>query len=353
MTALTILAGLITLSVLVIVHELGHFVFAKIFNVRVEEFGIGMPPRIWGKKFGETIYSINWIPFGGFNKMTGEEDPSDPRSLAAQGYIPRLLIMFGGILFNLILPVILLSVAFMVPHDVARGTIEVLEVNENSPAEIAGIAPGDIILSVNGQPLDHSGYLSRAIQINLGSEIDIEILRADGTVVVVSATPRWRPPEGEGALGILTTTTDITVTRESLPFWEAVPSGIVYLWDTLILYVKSLIGLVIGTVDFQAAGPVGIVQVAAETAGYGVSPLLELAAVISIAIGITQLIPFPALDGGRILFVIIQWLRGGRRVSPKIEALIHSLGFIVLLAIMLLITWQDIARWIGGSSLLG
>lgn len=351
--ALTLMAGIITLSVLIIVHELGHFTFAKIFHVRVEEFGIGFPPRIWGKKFGETTYSINWIPFGGFNKLTGEEDPSDPRSLAAQGYIPRFLVMFGGILFNLLLPIILLSVALMVPHDVASGTIEVMEVTVDSPAEAAGIVPGDIIVSIDGRELAHSGYLSRAIQMNLGSKIDIELLRADGTIAVVTAIPRWRPPEGAGSLGVLTNTTNLVVARESLPFWEAIPTGVVNLWDSLLLYKNGIIGMVIGTVPFTPAGPIGIVQATAETASYGISPLLELAAFISIAIGITQLLPFPALDGGRILFVFIQWVRRGRRVSPKVEGFIHSIGFIVLLGLLVLITWQDILRWVRGESLLG
>ncbi len=121
---LTLVAGIIVLSVLVLVHELGHFIAAKATGVWVEEFGIGFPPRLYGKKLGETIYSINWIPFGGFNKLSGEVDPKAPRALAARGYGVRLLVLGGGILMNLLLPFILLSVAFMVPHDIVSGRVE-------------------------------------------------------------------------------------------------------------------------------------------------------------------------------------------------------------------------------------
>ncbi len=120
---LTLVAGIITLSVLVIVHELGHFIAAKVTHNYVQEFGVGFPPRIWGKKWGETIYSINWIPFGGFNKLSGEVDPKEPRALAARSHAVRLFVMSGGIIMNLLLPLVLLAVAYMVPHDIVTGKI--------------------------------------------------------------------------------------------------------------------------------------------------------------------------------------------------------------------------------------
>ena len=348
---LTILVGVLTLSVLVLVHEFGHYTFAKMFGVWVEEFGIGFPPRIWGKKIGETIYSINWIPFGGFNKLSGEIDPSAPRSLASRSYSVRLLVMGGGILFNLVFPFLLLAIAFMVPHTMVKGEVQVLAVSADSPAASAGIVTGDQILAVDGRTVNHSGDLSRAVQIHLGQEITIEVRHADGTVAEVQAVPRWRPPAGQGSLGVQTSTADPTVYKESLPFWEAIPTGAVSLWETLLLYKNGIVGMIIGTVPFTPAGPVGIVQVTGEAVSAGISPLLELAAFISIAIGITQIIPFPALDGGRIFFVFLEWVRGGRRVSPKAEGIVHSIGFIILLGLLVLITYQDIARWISGDSL--
>ncbi len=350
---LTIVVGILVLSVLIIAHELGHFITAKATGCWVEEFGIGFPPRLYGKKFGDTIYSINWIPFGGFNKISGEVDPAAPRALAARKYWVRALVLSGGILMNLILPFLLMTIAYMVPHDVVKGRVEVQEVTANSPAELAGIKIGDTILTVNNIPIDSVGALSREIQLNLGAEVTLDIQHADTTTETVKAIPRWKPPEGDGSLGITSQTMDAAITSESLPFWRAIPEGASSVWETLILYKNGIIETVIGAMPFTPAGPVGIVQVTGEVAHAGVSPVLELTAFISIAIAITQIIPFPALDGSHLLFILIEWIRRGKRVSPKIQNIIHSTGFIVLLAFMLLITYQDIARWISGGSLLG
>ena len=351
MGLLAILVGVLTLSVLVLVHEFGHYVFAKIFGVWVEEFGIGFPPRLIGKKIGETIYSINWIPFGGFNKLSGEIDPDAPRSLAGRGYLVRLLVLSGGILFNLLFPFLLLAAAYMFPHAMVKGQVVVQQVSADSPASAAGIVPGDTIRAVNGSTVQNSGDLARDIQMHLGDKIAILLQHADGTESTVEAVPRWRPPAGEGSLGVLMSTQDPVSYTESLPFWKAIPTGAVDLWQTMVLYKNGIYGMIIGTVPFTPTGPVGIVQVTGEAVSAGISPLLELAAFISIAIAITQIIPFPALDGGRIFFIFIEWVRGGKRVSPRVEGIIHSIGFIILLGLLVLITYQDIARWISGKSL--
>jgi regulator of sigma E protease len=349
---LTLVAGIVVLSVLVIVHELGHFIAAKSTGVWVEEFGIGFPPRLYGKKLGETIYSINWVPFGGFNKLSGEVDPKAPRALAARGYGVRLLVLGGGILMNLLLPFILLSAAYMVPHDIVSGRVEVQEVAPGSPAEMAGIMAGDTILIINGNTVGSVGDLSRYVQLNLGKEVTIEVQHADGSTATSELVPRWRPPAGQGAIGVRSQTMDPVIVTESYPFWRAVPKGVTSLFETLVLYRNGIAGMIIGTIPFIPAGPVGIVQVTGEVAHSGVSPLLELTAFISIAIGITQIIPFPALDGGRIIFVLVEMVRRGKRVSPKIESIVHSIGFVILLAFLVLITYQDIFRWATGGSLI-
>jgi regulator of sigma E protease len=349
---LTIVVGIIALSLLIIVHELGHFIAAKATGVQVEEFGIGFPPRLYGRKWGETIYSINWIPFGGFNKLAGEVDPSVPRGLARRSYGIRLLVLSGGIIMNLLLPFVLLSVAYMVPHDIVEGQVVVEEVSPDSPADMAGIKAGDTIISINDEPIENGSDLSRYIQLNLGNEIDVTIEHADATTETVTLTPRWRPPEGEGSVGVSYRTADAVILSESYPPWEAIPLGTRSCIEALVLYKNGIIGLILGTIPFTPAGPVGIVQVTGEVAQSGISPVLELTAFISIAIAITQLIPFPALDGGRILFVLLEWVRRGKRVSPKTEGIIHSIGFLILLALLVLITYQDIARWISGGSLL-
>jgi regulator of sigma E protease len=350
---LTIIVGILVLSVLVLAHELGHFIAAKATHCWVEEFGIGFPPRLWGKKIGDTIYSINWIPFGGFNKISGEVDPAAPRALAARKYWVRLLVLSGGILMNLILPFVLMAIAYMVPHDVTHSQVVIQEVSPNSPAEVAGIQVGDTVLTVNDIPVDSYGTFSREVQLNLGAEISIGVQHADAAIETVRLVPRWKPPQGEGAIGVSTNMTNVVITSESLPFWRAIPQGATSVWDTLNLYKNGIIEMVIGAVPFTPSGPVGIVQVAGEVAHAGVSPVLELTAFISIAIAVTQLIPFPALDGSHLLFVIIEWLRRGKRVSPRVQGIIHSTGFAVLLVLMVLITYQDIARWVTGGSLLG
>jgi regulator of sigma E protease len=349
---LTIVSGVIVLSVLILVHEFGHFILAKVTGCWVKEFGIGFPPRLYGKKWGDTIYSINWIPFGGFNSISGEVDPTEPRALAARSHIVRLLVLFGGMLMNLLLPFVLLTVAYMVPHDITVGRIEVQEVTAGSPAALAGILPGDTILSVNGNLLNNTGELSRYVLINLGSEITLSVKHSDTTTETLKVVPRWKPPAGQTSTGTVAQTVDYATVRESLPFWKAIPTGTRACIETILIYKNGIIGMIVGTIPFVPTGPVGIVQVTGEVAHAGISPLLELTAFISIAIAVTQLIPFPSLDGARMLFVVIEWLRRGKRVSPRVEGIVHSVGFMILIAFMLLITYQDIVRWITGGSLI-
>jgi len=349
---LTIVVGIVALSVLIIIHELGHFFAAKATGVPVEEFGIGFPPRVYGRKWWGTIYSINWIPFGGFNKIAGEVDPKVPKGLASRGYGVRLLVLSGGVIMNLLLPFVLLAVAYMVPHDIVSGQVMVAEVAPDSPAEMAGIGAGDTLISIEGHEIKNGGDISRYIQLNLGKEISLVVGHADATTETVNLTPRWRPPEGEGAIGIMYRTEDAVIVSESYPPWEAIPIGARSCIEALTLYKNGIAGMIMGTIPFTPAGPVGIVQVTGEVARSGISPVLELTAFISIAIAITQLIPFPALDGGRIVFVLLEWIRRGKRVSPKTEGIVHSIGFMLLLGLLVLITYQDIYRWITGGSLL-
>jgi regulator of sigma E protease len=348
---LTIVVGLVVLSVLIIVHELGHFLAAKATGVPVEEFGIGFPPRIYGKKWRGTIYSINWIPFGGFNRIAGEIDPKVPKGLASRGYGVRLFVLAGGIIMSLLLPFVLMSVAYMVPHNIVQGKVLVEQVAADSPAATAGIKAGDTIISADGRPVQNAGDLARDVQLHLGAVMDITVRHADNTTETVKLVPRWKPPADQGAIGIQYQVDNATVLSESLPFWRAIPTGVRDCAETLVLYKNGIIGMIIGAVPFVPAGPVGIVQVAGEVAHSGVSPVLELTAFISIAIAITQIIPFPALDGGRILFVLIEWARRGKRISPRIEGIVHTIGFVVLLTLLLLVTYQDILRWATGGSI--
>lgn len=347
---MTVLAFFIILIVLILAHELGHFFTAKLSGVKVEEFGVFLPPRVYGKKIGETIYSINAIPLGGFNRLSGEEDPKAERSLAGKSIPVRLLVLGAGSLMNLILPLLLLAIAFMVPHLETIDTVVVEDVAAGSPAAQAGMMPGDTILTINGMQITTVNEYSNEASQNLGKAITVTFRGSDGVVKEATLTPRANPPQGQGATGVtLAPGTD----RVSFPFWEAIPKGAVRYWDILVLFVNGIRQTVQGTVPFDVTGPVGIAQVVGEIAKTGISNLLQLAAIISINLGIVNIFPIPGFDGGRIAFVLLEWVRGGKRVSPQTERLVHGIGFLLLMALMILVTYRDIVRLIHGQTPLG
>ena len=338
--------------VLIITHEFGHFITAKAFRVEVKEFGIGFPPRVFKVKRGETIYSLNAIPLGGFTKLSGEEDPEAPRSLAGKPRGVRLLVLSAGSLMNLFLPLILFSIAFMIPHDLVVGKVSVQEVALNSPAAAAGIEEGDRLLSVNGKPVNNIGDLQRHIHLNLGRETTIRLEHSDSTVDTISLVPRWRPPEGQGAIGISVRMLDSTIIRQSEPPWKAAPLAVSACVENFVLFKNGLLSMAIGTTPLQVRGPVGIAQITGEIARAGISPLLEFAAFLSINLGLLNILPLPALDGGRIAFVLLEWARRGKRVSPKTEALVHFIGFALLIGAIAAVTYNDVIRIMSGGSAL-
>lgn len=349
---LTVLAFLGVLALVIIAHELGHFVTAKARGVKVEEFGLGYPPRLLSFKRGETRYSLNALPLGGFVKLAGEEDPQVERSLASKGVGTRLLVLGAGSLMNFLLPFLLISIALMIPHSVFIGKVVVNEVAPNSPAAAAGITAGDTIISVNDKEINNSADLNRYIQLNLGKEIAVLVEHQDATEEEFRLIPRWEPPEDEGSIGVAIRTLDLAETRQSEPFWRAIPMGISQTFETLVLFKNAFLGLFIGAVSMDIGGPVAIAEITGQAARAGVSVLLEFTAFLSINLAIINILPLPALDGGRIAFVLLEWLRRGKRISPKREGLVHLVGFIMLLAFMLAVTIQDIIRISGGDSLL-
>ena len=352
MLIITIVAFLGVLVVLIIAHELGHFVTAQVSGVRVEEFGLGFPPRVLSIRRGETLYSLNAIPLGGFVKMAGEEDPKVLKSLASKSIGTRLLVLSSGSLMNLLLPLLLFSIAFMIPHNLVTGLVTVEEVTLNSPAAIAGIESGDVFLRVSGKPVNNIGDLHRYIQLNLGKEIDILVEHRDSTTEDIRAIPRWQPPEDQGAIGVRVKTVNPTVISQHEPLWKAIPLGVIACIETFVLFKNGIVSMFIGTTPMALAGPVGIAQLTGEVAKTGISPLLEFAAFLSINLAIINIFPLPALDGGRIVFVLLEGIRRGRRVPAKTERLVHFIGFVMLMAAMLAITFQDILRIISGESLI-
>lgn len=351
---ITIIVYLLIMIFLVLCHELGHFVSARIFGVGVEEFGIGFPPRIWGKKRGETMYSINAIPLGGFVKLAGEEDPKVERSLAAKPRWQRIIVLAAGAIMNLIVPVLLVAAAFMLPHNIVKEPALVGSVAPDSPAALAGIKTGDDIIKVNNQTVTNTNDVYRQIQLHLGNPISMIIKHSDGTTQRVTVTPRWNPPQGQGAVGVVYDSTAIqaqqTVSRGTEPFWQAIPDGVTECIQTMVLFKNGIVSMIVGASPVVLLGPVGVAQMTGEVIKQGISPLLEFAAIFSISIGIFNIFPLPSLDGGRIAFVILEWLRKGKRVSPKTEGLVHLIGFMLLLGLIVFVTYGDIARLISGTS---
>ncbi len=348
----TILVFLALLIVLVITHELGHFTAAKICKVKVEEFGIGFPPRIFGIKHGDTTYSINAIPLGGFTKLLGEEDPTMPGSLASKSIPARIFVLSAGSILNILLPILLFSLSFMIPHDMTLENVVIKDVAAGSPAQTAGIETGDRILEINGQTVNNRADVSYMLQLNLGTATIVLIQKQDASEKPITVVPRWNPPQGQGATGVTLGSENSTTVTKSSPFWQAIPDGFTHSWEILVLFRNEVAGWFIKGTAPQLAGPIAIAQLTGEVVKAGISPLLEFAALISINLGIFNLFPFPGLDGGRLIFVLLEWVRRGKRISPQKEGMVHLIGFFALILLILVISYFDVTRIIHGASLI-
>ena len=349
-----ILSFVIIFGVLVSLHELGHFVTARLFKVHVLEFGIGIPPRVWGFKRGGTTYSLNALPIGGFVKMLGEEDSSDPRSLAARPAWQRACVIGAGAFMNAVLALVLFAVVFMVPQDTRVGDVTVLGVASGSPAALAGLREGDVIREVNGRTVENFRDLHFQYQLRRGATATTVVERG-GALLPFDVIPRWKVPPGEGLTGIRVDLLNERTVSQSEPFWNAVPMAGKRIADSVVLMKNGISSWFSGGSDplDEVSGPVGIVQVTGEVAGLGIVPLLTLAALLSLNLAILNILPFPALDGGRLFFIAVEVLRGGKRIPPHREALAHAMGFALLMVVFLAVTYNDILRWVGGGSPLG
>jgi len=357
---LTALIFFIVLGVLIFVHEFGHFIFAKKAGMKVEEFGFGFPPRLWGIKKGETTYSINWIPFGGFVKILGEEGEhrNDPQSFSAKPFLAKLKVIVAGVFMNFMLAVVLLMIVNFfglrigiideqTSYSAEDKQIQVIQIAENSPAQIAGIRLLDGIMGfeVEGQItlVNNVQKTQDFIKNNAGKAVTILISR-DGELVEKELTPRLNPPEGEGALGVSLALTGVV----SYPWYEAIWRGA---YDAGIITINTVIGygmlfktlLLKGKLIADVSGPIGIANMTGQAARIGLNYLMQFVALISINLAVLNIIPFPALDGGRAVLIIIEKLKGSP-VNKKIEQGINAVGFALLLMLMIYVTFKDIVR---------
>lgn len=442
---------------LVVLHEAGHYFTAKLFGVQVLEAGIGLPPRIWGFRWRDTDYTLNALPLGAFVRMLGEEDPTDPKSLAAQPKWKRTIIIGSGAFINLIAAIVLFAVSAMVPQTISNGGVKVGAVIENSPAQEAGILAGDEIVKVNGRNVSNSGEAIYLVHVAQGSEVDFVVKRTDPRtgselINISNVYARWDPPtfvdecgitNSQGMTGIalgparvfsidrtpaetakleqdlkkeyasreakiapgspascyspadygfksLTAAQcgalpeDERAAAESLkqdlfpqaagdcyyfsppqaveaptktvskPPWEAFPAGARKAWETVILTRNQVWTMVRGFGGgAPVTGPVGIAQATGEIIDVaGWRYLIEFAASISMGLAILNFLPIPMVDGGRLAFIFVEFLRRGKRVAPEREALVHLVGFALMIMLFFVITYYDVARIVKGDSLL-
>lgn len=347
----TIGAFILVLTPIIVVHELGHFVAARLSGIRVDEFGLGFPPRAV-KLFerGGTIYSLNWIPIGGFVRPAGEDDPSVQGGLAGASKKARLFTLSAGAGANFLLALALFWIAFMIGPP--KYEIVIPEVMPDSPAMSAGIQPGDVFVSVNGREVTGSDVVVEEIGGAAGQPVELVLMR-NGEEVNVTVTPRMEgqyDPETEGPTGIRLEGRRTGANASLGPVQSLVTSGQTMfdvVWGTL----RAPVMLIRGQITPSEARPVSVVglsqlagRAAEETANQGdLFPLLWFAAVISVALGFTNLLPIPALDGGRIMFVLVEAVRG-RRIEPEREGMVHLVGMLFLFGLMLLIIVQDIVN---------
>ncbi len=450
----SILVFLAVLLVLVVWHELGHFTTAKLFKVKVEEFGVGYPPKVFGKMFRGTEYTVNLLPLGGFVRMVGEENPQEPGSLASKSILQRLIVLSAGSAMNAILPVILLTGLAMAPRQVLVQPIVVGAVSDGSPAASQGIQPGDQIMRMNDREIRGPQDLAYNLQLNAGTTVELMLrregsdgivraprqtftarvpieypgtfdasgiapggmlvtiedvaagspaaaagvqakdvlvsvggepvtstrgvqaaiarsldkavsfeLKRDGQPLTLTVTPRSNPPEGQGAAGVriaVLSNTPGEIVEQSYALPDALGSGLQQTLDMPVMMKNFIVGGLTSTrksgqpdTGPALTGPIGIAQVTSEVAKLGgLTGLILLTAQLSMNLAIMNILPIPALDGGRVVFVLLEWVRRGRRVSPQVEGYVHAAGMAVLLALIVIISIGDIQRIIGGGSVI-
>lgn len=323
MTELIVLFGLV---LLILVHEIGHFATAKMFGMYVEEFGIGFPPRLFSWKRGETQYSINSILLGGFVKLHGELDGSIARSFMRHAAWKRAIVLVAGVFMNFIAGWVIFSSILWIGVPPA---IFISDITDISPAARAGLMKGDIVNDFT-DPNDFIAYVKK----NKGKSITLSIIRA-GEERKVVVTPRVKAPLGEGALGVSLVRGGV----EGVGFWNGLKGGFLMACATVWSVVTGL-GALISQPE-AVVGPVGIFRVASGAAAIGFTYVLQLLAVISLNLAVLNLLPIPALDGGRLLFILIEKIRG-KQFSPKFEMRANSISFILLIALILTITVKDV-----------
>lgn len=346
----SLLIFLLVLSLLIFIHEFGHFITAKIFGIKIEEFGFGYPPRLWAKKIKETTYSINIIPFGGFVKLLGQDSGERKKiktkeikkAFFSQPKKIRALIIIAGILGNFFLGI--LCFTFIYCHigiPVKLGYLEIQEVIKDSPAYAAGLEKKEKIYTINNQKINNTLSFLKFLENNQGKTISITTNKGQ-----YNLTLKQNPLPGEGRLGLLLSDTELRF----FPWWQmpfrAAFSGLKETAEWTLLVLQSIIislHQLFKGIAPEVSGPIGIFQLTSQAAKAGYLELVQFIGILSVNLAVLNLLPFPALDGGHLLFLVLADFLGKKR-KEKIENIANALGMAFLLVLMLLITINDLSR---------
>jgi regulator of sigma E protease len=362
----TIIVFVIILGLLVFVHELGHFGVAKAFKIGVDEFGFGFPPRLFGFKFRKTIYSLNWIPIGGFVKIKGivggdqageekKENKKDDDNFINKPIWQRFAVLFAGVFMNFILCGLLYSVGFMIGLPAALDNVPssaviknekilILEVLPDMPAERAGLQASDFIEKINGQEVSTVDQFKKILSSQNGAEVTFLVERA-GEILEQKVAVENIAPDNTPGIGIYLTEAGTV----SYPWYSAIYHGFKQTFVVVGMIFKSLYDIITSLfikekIAPEFSGPIGIAVLTSQVTKMGFIYILQFTALLSINLAIFNLLPLPALDGGRLIFLIIEKMRG-KAVNQKIEAIVHNIGFAFLLLLIVLVTFKDISRY--------
>lgn len=357
-----VIITVVIISILIIVHELGHFFAAKRAGLWVEEFGIGIPPRLFGKKIGETIYSINLFPFGGFVRLHGENSDlkitKPKRAFLNQSKKTRASIVVAGVFMNFLLAVAAFATVYSfsgIPQETEN--VRIVEIAQESPAMTSGFLINDVVRTVEGEAVTTNDMFIEALEGKKDQEVTFQVKReGEEGLLEIKSTPRSDPPADQGALGVKIS----TIESYFPPIAERLLKGIYFgfkealIWTSIVAtgLFQIFLDLFKGQAPEGVAGPVGIVALTARAAQFGFVPLINFAGILSVNLMILNILPFPALDGGRLVFIGIESFIG-RKVLPKVENIVHAVGMAILLILLLAITFKDVRQLIDAGGISG
>lgn len=333
---MTIIAAIILFGIIIFVHELGHFLLAKKAGIKVHEFAIGMGPKVFSTEKGETKYSLRLLPLGGYCAMEGEDGESnDPRAFGEKTILQRASVLFAGPFFNIVFAVILLIPVYLYMGSPSTTLGKIIP---NSPAEAAGLKVEDTVLEIDGVSIKSWEDIIHNLSNSNGEDVKV-IVQRDGNEKEFNLVPQ-KNEQGQYVIGI------------GPKYVKSIFGSISNAFTTTIDMTKQMVGFLVqlftgtvpGGVGNAVAGPVGVISIVSDEASKGIFNLMYIGSVISLNLGIFNLLPIPALDGGRLLLLAVEGIRGGKKLDPNKEAAIHMVGFALLMAFIVFITYKDILR---------